>query len=77
MKKEIQKDELTAKNILTRITQPTPPFWKKVRKISGVLTAISVALMAAPIALPTAIVTLAGYLALAGTVGVALSSTTI
>ena len=48
--------------------QPTPPFFKKVRNIGLTIAAIGGAVLAAPVALPAAVITAAGYLAVAGTV---------
>lgn len=64
------------KTIIDRVTAPTPSFFKKLRNISLILTAISGAIMAAPIALPAAIVTLAGYLTVAGGIAATVAQTT-
>jgi hypothetical protein len=42
-----------------------------------VLTAVGGALVAAPVALPAAVVTIAGYMAVAGTVATAVSQVTV
>lgn len=56
---------------------PTPKFFKVLRNIGLALAAASGALLAAPVALPAAVVTLAGYLAVAGTVVTAVSQTAV
>lgn len=56
-----------------RIKQPTPKFFKKVRNIGISIAAIGGAILTAPISLPAAIVTVAGYLTVAGTVASAVS----
>jgi len=56
---------------------PTPTFFQKLRYIGLALAAISGAIVAAPIALPAIVVTVAGYLAVAGTVVGAVSQITI
>lgn len=55
----------------------TPPFFKKLRLIGITLTAIGGALIAAPVALPVAVVTVAGYLVVAGSVATAISQVTV
>lgn len=64
-------------NIIDRLRAPTPKFFKVLRTIGITLAAASGAIMAAPIALPTAIVTIAGYLAVAGAVVTAVSQTAV
>ncbi|WP_207420727.1 hypothetical protein [Desertivirga brevis] len=67
----------TFKSLTTRIKSPTPPFFKKIRKIGILLGAIGTALLSAPISLPAAITTAAGYLVTAGLVATAVSSTAV
>ena len=62
------------KEILHRLTSPTPKFFKKVRTIGLALGAIGGALLTAPITLPAMVLTVAGYLATAGVVASAISS---
>ena len=63
-------------NILERVNAPTPNFFKKLRNIGLLLAAISAAIIASPITLPAALVSVAGYLAVAGTVVSAVSQIT-
>jgi ABC-type xylose transport system permease subunit len=63
------------KEILNRLQSPTPKFFKKIRTIGLTLGAVGAAILTAPITLPTALVTIAGYLATAGIVAFAISST--
>ena len=56
---------------------PTPKFFRVLRTIGLALAAASGALLAAPIALPAAVITIAGYAAVAGTVATAVSQTAI
>lgn len=58
-----------------RMKAPTPLFFKKVRTIGLVLAAIGATIMAAPVALPAAVLQVAGYLAVAGGVASAVSQT--
>ena len=55
----------------------TPKFWKKVRNIAITLGAVAGVILTAPIALPAAVITAAGYLATAGTVAATLSQLTV
>jgi ABC-type protease/lipase transport system fused ATPase/permease subunit len=55
----------------------TPKFWKAVQKIGIAAGAIGAVLIAAPIALPTAVVVAGGYLVTAGSVTAALSQLTV
>lgn len=64
-------------NIVQRMKAPTPRFFRVLRTIGLALVAASGALLTAPIALPAAVVTVAGYLAVAGTVATAVSQTAI
>ena len=62
---------------MERIQEPTPKFFKKIRNIGLVLTAISGVIATAPISLPTVLVTVAGYLAVAGGIASAISQTAV
>ena len=64
-------------NIIERAKAPTPKFFKIMRIIGLALLAVSGSLMASPIALPAAIVTVAGYVAVAGGVLSAISQVTV
>lgn len=63
-------------NIVERVQSPTPSFFKKLRNIGLALAAISATIIAAPIALPAAVVAVAGYAAVAGSVIGAVSQVT-
>ena len=63
-------------NILQRAQAPTSNFFKKLRNIGLALAAIGAAIISAPIVLPTVVVTIAGYLAVAGGVIGAVSQIT-
>lgn len=64
-------------NIIQRVKAPTPKFFRVLRTIGLALAAASGALMAAPIALPAAVITVAGYLTVAGSVVMAVSQTAV
>lgn len=64
-------------NVVERAKAPTPKFFKILRAIGLALLTISGSVIAAPIVLPTAVVTVAGYLAVAGGVISAVSQITV
>jgi uncharacterized membrane protein HdeD (DUF308 family) len=64
-------------NIIKRVKAPTPKFFKILRSIGLALLAISGSVIAAPIVLPTAIITTAGYMAVVGGVISAVSQMTV
>ncbi|HEY8733824.1 MAG TPA: hypothetical protein VIL90_04615 [Puia sp.] len=64
-------------NLLERVASPTPTFFQKLRNIGLALAAISAAIISSPVALPTIVTTIAGYLAVAGTVLGAVSQVTV
>lgn len=63
--------------VVERIKAPTPKFFKILRSIGLALLAISGTVMAAPIVLPVTVVTVAGYMAVAGGVISAVSQMTV
>ena len=64
-------------SIVERIQAPTPKFFKTLRTIGLALAALGGSILASPVAIPAAIVTLAGYVALAGGVITAVSQTAV
>lgn len=64
-------------NLLQRIQAPTPRFFRVLRTVGLSLAAAGGALIASPVALPIGIVTLAGYLIVAGSVATAVSQVTV
>tara|TARA_R110002167_G_scaffold328786_1_gene535320 strand:- start:203 stop:454 length:252 start_codon:yes stop_codon:yes gene_type:complete len=64
-------------NIQERAKAPTPKFFRILRTIGLSLLAVSGSILAAPIALPAALVTAAGYAAVAGGVISAVSQITV
>lgn len=65
------------KKVIQRIQEPTPKFFKTVRNIGLILTAVSGTLITAPISLPASIISIAGYLMVAGGIASAISQTAI
>ena len=64
-------------SIAQRWNAPTPKFWKRVQQASITVGAIAGVILAAPITLPAAVITVAGYVATAGTVAATLSQLTV
>lgn len=64
-------------NVLERACAPTPKFFKKLRTIGLILAAAGGAILAAPVALPAAVVTTAGYVLVAGSVATAVSQVAV
>ena len=75
MKDKKFKDKLSS--FFNRCGQDTPPFFKKLRIAGLVVAAAGAALLAAPVALPAAVVTIGGYLVVGGSVASAMSQAAI
>jgi len=65
------------KNVIERMSEPTPKFFKILRNVGLLLTALSGVLITAPVALPAALVTMAGYVAVAGGIASAVSQAAV
>ena len=64
-------------NIVNRATAPTPKFFKVLRNIGLALAAIGGTILTAPVVLPAVVVTVGGYIAVAGGVLSAVSQLTV
>lgn len=64
-------------NVLQRASAPTPKFFRVLRSIGLVLATVGGTVITAPISLPAVVVTVAGYLAVAGGVISAVSQVTV
>jgi len=64
-------------NIIERYKQPTPKFFKTLRNIGIALATAGGAIITAPVSLPAIVVTIATYLAVAGTVVTAVSQAVV
>ncbi|RQP16377.1 MAG: hypothetical protein EAS52_12015 [Parapedobacter sp.] len=64
-------------NVIDRAQAPTPKFFKAIRSVGLVIAAAGAAILTAPVALPAAIVTVGGYLTVAGSVLSAISQVTV
>lgn len=60
-------------SIIKRIQAPTPKFFKKLRNIGLALIAVGTVIVTAPISLPGIVVTIGGYLIVAGGVASAVA----
>ena len=65
------------KKLISRIKEATPKFFKKIRNIGLVLTAVSGVIATAPVSLPVIVVNVAGYLAVVGGIASAISQTAV
>ena len=80
VKRKRPLDKLEAgklKSYFKRCGVDTPPFFKKLRIAGLVIAAAGTTLLAAPVALPAAVVTIGGYLVVGGAVATAMSQAAI
>ena len=63
--------------IIERYKKPTPKFFRILRNIGIALATAGGAIIAAPISIPATIITIATYMAVAGTVATAVSQAVI
>lgn len=75
--KETESKKGFVKTLIERAKADTPPFFKKLRFVGLTLAAAGGVLVAAPIALPAAFVTIGGYLIVAGSVATAVSQVAV
>ena len=61
---------------MQRVQSPTPSFFKKIRNAGLLIGSIGAAVLGAPIALPACVLTIAGYVTVAGGVASAISQAT-
>ena len=73
----MKQDDIDNFSILERAAAPTPRFFRILKVIGLTLAAASGTLLAAPIALPAIVTTIAGYVAVASTVVTAVSQVTV
>ena len=64
-------------NIVERYKMPTPKFFKILRNIGIALATAGGAIIAAPIAIPSLVVTIATYMTVVGTVATAVSQAVV
>ena len=73
-KSNVPEVELT---LAQRVVAPTPKFFRLLRTIGVVVGLVGASILASPVALPAAIVTIGGYLALAGSIVTGVSQTAV
>ena len=64
-------------NLADRVMAPTPKWFRIVRNVGLALSAVGGVLVAAPVALPAAMISVGGYLLLGGTLLGAVSQTAV
>ena len=64
-------------NLVERYKKPTPKFFKILRNIGITLATAGGAIIAAPVAMPALVITIATYLTVAGTVVTAVSQAVV
>lgn len=64
-------------NIIERAKAPTPKLFKTLRTIGIALLAVSGGIMSSPVVLPAAVISAAGYIAVAGGIISAISQITV
>jgi hypothetical protein len=63
--------------LIERLKEPTPPFFKRLRNIGIILATTGAAILAAPVTLPSILLSIATYLAIAGTVATTVSQAVV
>ncbi len=69
--------ETRSMSLTERILAPTPKFFKTLRNIGMVLAATGGAILASPVVVPAALISVAGYVMLAGGIITAVSQTAV
>ena len=67
----------SALTLAQRVAAPTPKFFRILRTIGVVVGLVGASILASPVALPAALVSIGGYLALAGTIVTGVSQTAV
>ena len=70
-------ESLNKDSMVKRWKSSTPTFWKKIQRFGVVVGGIGATILAAPIAAPAALTSVAGYLVLAGSLSATLSQLTV
>ena len=63
--------------VIERVKAPTPKFFKTLQRVGISVAAVGGAILASPVALPAGLISVAGYLTIAGTVMVAVSQAAV
>ncbi len=73
----MEQHEIDQLTLLERAAMRTPRFFKILKAIGLTLAAVGGTILAAPVALPVIVTTIAGYVTVAGTVATAISQVTV
>lgn len=73
----VDQEPQPVKPVVNRLTSRTPRFFRTLRTIGLALGAVSATVLASPIALPAAVITAAGYLAVGAAVLTSVSQLTV
>jgi hypothetical protein len=60
-----------------RVMAPTPKFFRLIRTIGVVIGLVGASILASPVVLPVAVVTVGGYLVLAGSIATGVAQTAV
>jgi hypothetical protein len=70
-------ESLNKDSVVKRWKSSTPKFWKKIQRAGVIIGGLGATILAAPIAIPAALTSIAGYLVLAGSLTATLSQLTV
>jgi len=73
----LKQKEMKEMTIMQRLQAPTPKFFRILRNVGLGLAAAGGVLVATPVALPAGLITLGGYLIVAGSVATAVAQSTV
>ena len=76
-KNNLSFSQPTDLTIVDRVLATTPLFFRKVRRFGLILGLVGAALLAAPVGLPALVVTIGGYMALAGGIITSVAQTAV
>ena len=65
------------KTVVRRVVSPTPIWFKRLRNIGIATGAVGAVILSAPVTLPSTLISVAGYLAVAGGIMGAVSQTAV
>jgi hypothetical protein len=63
--------------LVDRVMAPTPRFFRLIRTIGVVIGLVGASILASPVVLPVAVVTVGGYLVLAGSIATGVAQTAV
>lgn len=75
--KKGKREQDFLESIGNRCKAETPPFFKKLRTVGLVIAAVGTTIVASPVAIPAAVVTVGGYMILGGSIMTAVSQAAV